>query len=149
MRRSGLFFIIIGTIGIIVSILLMLDSLSASSYCLIGSSCLAIVQSEYAYLFSIPLWFLALVGFILYTLLGILYTMLKNVRTAYIILLTIFIGSVISSILAFYLISIELYILHTICSYCSILHLLIFSSSVYTAYILIAFPRQKVRLSES
>ncbi len=136
MKTHGLFFIIVGIVGIMVSILLMLDSLSASSYCLIGSSCATVTQSEYAYLFGIPLWFLALIGFTSYTLLGMLYTILKNVKVAYIVLLVIFIGSIISSGLALYLINIELSILHTFCSYCSILHLLIFSSSIYAVYLL-------------
>ncbi|MGC9165332.1 MAG: vitamin K epoxide reductase family protein [Thermoprotei archaeon] len=139
MKPQGLFFIIVGIVGMIVSILLMLDSLSAPSYCLVRSSCTTVTQSEYAYLFGIPLWFLALIGFTSYTILGALYTILKNVNVTYILLLVIFIGSIASSILALYLINIELNILHTVCSYCSILHLLIFSSSAYTTYLLYNF----------
>lgn len=131
MRFEKLFFIIVGTIGIIVSVLIMLESLKTSSYCLVGSSCTTVFQSQYAYLFGIPLWLLALLGFTFYTLLGFLYYI--GIKES---LFIIFIGSICSSILTTYLINVEINILHAICSYCSILHLIIFSSLAYSAYLL-------------
>jgi len=133
MKYYGLFFIIIGIIGVVVSLLLMLES--SVSYCVIGSACASVVQSEYSRLLGIPLWLLALIGFSLYTALGISYVLINNASIAKSILLVILIGSGGASLLAFYLIYIELNILHLICSYCTILHALIFISFAFSIFL--------------
>jgi uncharacterized membrane protein len=133
MKYHGLFFIIIGIIGIIVSLLLMSES--STSYCIIGSACTSVVQSEYSHLLGIPLWLLALIGFTLYTALGFSYVFVNDLSITRLILLTILIGSGGASLLAFYLIYIELNILHLICSYCTILHALIFISFAFSVFL--------------
>lgn len=133
MKYHGLFFIIIGIIGIVISLLLMLES--SASYCVIGSACVSVAQSEYSRLLGIPLWLFALTGFTLYTILGISYVLINNVSIAKSILLIILIGSGGASLLVFYLIYIELNILHLICSYCTILHVLIFISFAFSIFL--------------
>ncbi len=129
MKYYNYIFIIIGVIGVIVSLLLMIES-TASSYCIVGSSCAVVSQSEYSYLLGMPLWLLALAGFTLYTILGFIYVFINNTFIMKLVLLVILIGSGLSSLLASYLIYIELNVLHLICFYCTMLHVLIFTSFI-------------------
>jgi uncharacterized membrane protein len=125
MKYSGLLFIIIGIIGLIVSLLLILEN--STNYCISSTSCSLVLESKYSYLFGIPLRFVSFFGFLALTIIANLYTF-TNFFPAKPLLLIIIIGSAFSSILSLYLIYIELYVLHVICLYCTILHFLIFTT---------------------
>ena len=146
MRISKLKFIVLiamSAVGFVASAYVLIDfyALNQNIYCPSGSifgirlDCGAVLRSPYSDIFGIPLELLASLYFMIN--MALVYVIaFGSERTFRLSLQALFIWRFIGVAIVPYLVFVELFLLHAICIYCTLMHIAILTDFVVISYIL-------------
>jgi len=138
MKKGGWISILL-FVNIILSAYLIYSESKTQGFCIIGSTCETVQNSEYAYLLGIPVVWIGLISF---TILLILFYLKENHN----VLSWIYnIGIIIAGIYAFYFIAIQAFVIKKLCSTCMIVDTLTIIASFISILMIISGMKKHKR----